>query len=126
MEQRKILIIDDDRVLVQILGRRISAAGYEVLTAFDGVQGLKLAFHENPSLIILDIMFPAGGGIEILKKLSSSTKTWNIPIIINTGHDDPQFKQTVSQYNIVDFMLKPVDPEKIVQKIKEVLKENPK
>jgi len=123
MPEKRILIIDDDKVLVQLLGRRIAAAGYEVMTAFDGVQGLRLAFQEKPSLIILDILFPAGGGIETLKKLSSSTKTWNIPIIINTGHDDPQLKQTASEYNIVDFMLKPVDPEKIIQKIKEVLGE---
>lgn len=120
--KRKILIIDDDRIFLQIMSRKITAAGYEVLTAVDGIQGISLAFKEQPQLIILDIRFPAGGGLETLKKLSLSTKTSNIPIIISTCLDDPQVKQMVSSYNVVDYLVKPIEPEKLVQRINETLK----
>lgn len=121
--KKKILIIDDDRVFLQIMSRKITGAGYEVLTAVDGIQGITLALKEQPQLIILDIRFPAGGGLETLKKLSLSAKTCTIPIIISTCLDDPQMKQMVSNYNVVDYLVKPVDPERLVQKINETLKD---
>jgi len=121
MPKKKILIIDDDRTFVMLIGRSITQAGYEVISAFDGVQALRLAFNENPDLIILDIRFPAGGGIETLKKLNTSSKTWNIPIIISTSYDDPEVKRKVEEYDIAGFMLKPVDPEKILLKIQNII-----
>lgn len=120
---KKILIIDDDRSIVLLLGRRLSQAGYEVISALDGVQGIKFSFQENPDLIVLDIRFPAGGGMGLLKKLNESTKTWNIPIIINTSYDDPEIKQEAEEYNVKKFMLKPVDPDELVKNIKEILGE---
>ena len=122
-QMKKILVIDDDRSIVMLLGRILTQAGYEVLTAADGVQGIKFAFQADPDLIVLDIRFPAGGGMGLLQKLSDSTKTWNIPIIINTSYDDPEIKQKAEEYNVKDFMLKPVDPDELVKKIKEIIGE---
>ncbi len=102
--------------------RKITSAGYEVLTAVDGIQGISSAIKEQPQLIILDIKFPAGGGLETLKKLSLSAKTCNIPVIISTCLDDPQIKQTVSSYNVVDYLVKPIEPELLIQKINETFK----
>lgn len=123
MSKKKILVIDDDRVLILLLNRRISEAGYEVISAFDGVQGLRLAFQKNPALILLDIRFPAGGGIETLKKLNTSMKTMNIPIIIITSYDDPQIREQTSEYNVLEYMLKPLDIEKLLTKIREIIGE---
>ncbi len=123
MANKKILIIDDDKVLTLLLSRKLSEAGYEVVNAFDGVQGLRLAFHEKPDLILLDIRFPAGGGINTLEKLSSSTKTWNIPIIIITGYDEPEIKQQISGYNVIEYMIKPIEPQSLIDKIREVIGE---
>lgn len=121
MTNKKILIIDDDRALVHLLTLRITEAGYEVLSALDGVQGLRLAFQEKPSLIILDIRFPAGGGIETLKKIKSSHKTMSTPIVIITIYDDPQTRQEVSKYDVKEFMVKPIDPSELVDKIREII-----
>lgn len=120
--KKKILIIDDDRIFLQIMSRKITEAGYEVLTAVDGIQGISSAIKEQPQLIILDIRFPAGGGLETLRKLSLSAKTCNIPVIISTCLEDPQMKQIVSNYNVVDYLVKPIDPERLVQRINETLK----
>jgi two-component system alkaline phosphatase synthesis response regulator PhoP len=120
---KKILVIDDDRSIVLLLSRRLTQAGYEVITAVDGVQGTKFSFQANPDLIVLDIRFPAGGGMGLLQKLSDSNKTWNIPIIINTSYDDPEIRQKTEEFNVKDFMLKPVDPDELIKKIKEILGE---
>ncbi len=122
MPAKKILIIDDDRVFLQIMGRKIAAAGYEVLTAVDGVQGITLAIKEQPHLIILDIRFPAGGGLETLKKLRLSAKTCSIPVIISTCLDDPEMKKIIASYDVVDYLVKPIDPDIIIQKINDTLK----
>jgi len=123
MLSKKILIIDDDRALVLLLTKNIIEAGYEVIAAFDGVQGLRLAFQENPSLIVLDIRFPAGGGIETLKKLVASSKTMNTPVLIITGHNEPQIRRKVSEYNAAGFFVKPIDPKSLVNKIKEIVRD---
>lgn len=121
VSNKKILIVDDDKILSLILSRKLSEAGYIPIAAFDGIQAVKLAFKENPALIILDIMFPGGGGFSTLEKFSSSTKTYNTPIIICTVHDDPEIREKVNQYNFADFMIKPVEPNKLIEKIKEIL-----
>ncbi len=121
VSNKKILIVDDDKILSLILSRKLSEAGYIPITAFDGIQAVKLAFKENPALIILDIMFPGGGGFSTLENFSSSAKTYNTPIIICTAHDDPEIREKVNQYNFADFMIKPVEPNKLIEKIKNIL-----
>lgn len=123
MFREKILIIDDDRALVLLLTQKMIKAGYEVISAFDGVQGLRLVFQENPSLIVLDIRFPAGGGIETLKKIKASSKTMSIPVLIITGYDEPQIRQKVLENNGADFLVKPIDPNLLIDKINKILRD---
>ena len=123
MLSKKILIIDDDRALILLLTKNIIEAGYEVISALDGVQGLRLAFQENPSLIVLDIRFPAGGGIETLKKLMASSKTMSTPVLIITSYDEPQIRQKVTEYNVAGFFVKPIEPKSLINKIKEIVRD---
>jgi two-component system alkaline phosphatase synthesis response regulator PhoP len=120
----KILIIDDDRALVLILTQNMREAGYEIISAFDGVQGLRMAFQENPSLIVLDIRFPAGGGVETLKKLRSSSKTTNTPVLIVTAYDEPQIRQILLRYDIAGFFVKPIDPKSLISEINKIIGKN--
>ena len=123
MSSKKVLIVDDDKVLSILWSRKLSQAGYEPIIALDGIQAMKLAFQENPALIVLDIMFPGGGGFSILERLSSSSKTWSTPVIISTAHDNPEVREKVNKYDVADFMVKPVDPDKLIEKIKEILED---
>ena len=80
-QKKKILIVDDERDIVKVLVIRLESSGYEVISAFDGAQGVFMAHKEQPDLIILDIRMPAGDGFSVAERLKRSTHTWTIPII---------------------------------------------
>src|SRR5512136_1732309 len=83
--KKKILIVDDERDIVKALMIRLQGAGYHVVTAFDGAQGVFMAHKEKPDLILLDIRMPAGDGFSVAQRLKRSSHTWTIPIIFLTG-----------------------------------------
>jgi len=82
MTKAKILIIEDDRDIVEMLKYNLKDQGYETISALDGNEGLKLAKKEQPDLIILDIMLPFIDGFEVCRTLKKDQMTANIPIII--------------------------------------------
>jgi len=82
----KILIVDDEIQLIQMVQMRLEANGYEVVTANDGVEGLKKVKSENPDLIILDIMMPKMDGFEACDLLKKDPQTSQIPIIFFNRH----------------------------------------
>ena len=84
-QKKKILIVDDERDIVKALMIRLQGAGYEVVTAFDGAQGIFVAHKEKPDLILLDIRMPAGNGFSVAEKLKHSVNTLSIPVIFLTG-----------------------------------------
>jgi DNA-binding response OmpR family regulator len=84
-QKKKILIVDDERDIVKGLMIRLQGAGYEIVTAFDGAQGVFMAHKEKPDLIILDIRMPAGNGFSVAQRLKRSIHTFTIPVIFLTG-----------------------------------------
>jgi DNA-binding response OmpR family regulator len=84
-QKKKILVVDDERDIVKVLVIRLQSSGYEVITAFDGAQGVFMAHKEKPDLVILDIRMPAGDGFSVAERLKRSSHTWTIPIIFLTG-----------------------------------------
>ncbi len=120
---KKILIIDDDKDLILLLSRKLSLAGYDIVTALDGIQGTQLALKESPDLVVLDVKLPGGGGIETLKKLRGIPKTWTIPIIIITAYDHPQIRHEFHEQQIDAFIKKPFTDDVLLEKIKEAIRE---
>ena len=88
-QRKKILVVDDERDIVKALMIRLQGAGYDVVTAFDGAQGVFMAHKEKPDLIILDIRMPSGNGFSVAQRLKHSTHTFTIPVIFLTGSPDP-------------------------------------
>ena len=84
-EHRTVLVVDDDPKAVQLLGAYLDPAGYRVLTAFGGREGIELARHHHPDLLILDLMMPEVNGFDVVEALKSDTATTSIPIIIVTA-----------------------------------------
>lgn len=80
-----VLIVEDDQVISSALNEEFLEAGFEVLQAFDGEEGLELTKIHKPSLILLDIMMPKKNGFEMLKELKASPLTKNIPVIVLTA-----------------------------------------
>jgi CheY-like chemotaxis protein len=90
MESKKVLSIEDDAFLSSLVAGKLIEAGFSVITASTGRDGIMKATNEQPNLILLDIMLPDMGGFEILEKLKSEPLTRNIPVIIlsNLGGRD--------------------------------------
>ena len=82
---KKILVIDDQQGIVDILNKFLSKEGFEVLTATDGGTGLRLAKKHVPDLIVLDVMMPGMDGGEVMAKLQEDDKLVHIPVIFLTG-----------------------------------------
>ena len=83
--QRKVLIVDDEREFLVLLGKMVMNKGYKVLAADNGNDALDIAKREKPDIIILDIMMPKMGGREVGQKLKEREETRNIPVIFLTG-----------------------------------------
>ncbi len=84
---KKILIIEDDKILSRAISIALKDAGLEVVTAFDGEEGLEKANSEKPDLILLDLIMPKISGEEVLKKIRAKS---NVPIMIATVKEDPE------------------------------------
>ena len=85
---RKILVIDDESVLVETIAYNLEQAGYQVITAGDGTSALQAAHRELPDLIILDIMLPEMDGLEVCRQLRRESSTATTPIMMLTAKGD--------------------------------------
>lgn len=121
-EKKKILVIDDDSMIVQVLADKLTSEGFEPITAKDGEEGIKLATSQNPDLILLDLLMPKMGGVEVMEKLRAASD-WgkNIPIIIITNVDpDENTVRAVAKARPYYFFTKGLfDLEMLMKKIKE-------
>lgn len=117
--KKKILVVDDELDVAKALKIRLKANGYNVVLAYDSIQGFTIANKEKPDLIILDIMIPGGGGFVVAERLKQSTATHHIPIIFLTGisgGEDRAYKVGATSY-----LMKPYQPEKLLETIHDAL-----
>ncbi|MGZ3495256.1 MAG: response regulator transcription factor [Thermodesulfobacteriota bacterium] len=124
-QKKKILIVDDERDIVKGLMIRLQGAGYEVVTAFDGAQGVFMAHKEKPDLIILDIRMPAGNGFSVAQRLKRSIHTFTIPVIFLTGSPEKNAAEKAMALGARFYVKKPYDPEELLDAIKRALEEEP-
>ncbi len=123
-QKKKILIVDDERDIVKALMIRLRAAGYEVVTAFDGAQAIFVAHKENPDLIILDIRMPAGDGFSVAQRLKHSADTSAIPVIFLTGSPESNSEEKAVTLGVRFYIKKPYDPEELLDAIKRALEKD--
>lgn len=123
MVKRKILVVDDEFELVKAIQIRFEQAGYEVLFAYDGQEGLEKAQKENPDLILLDLMLPKIDGYKVCRMLKFDEKYKKIPIIMLTARAQESDAKLGFDTGADAFMTKPFQHEEVLAKIKELLKE---
>ena len=123
-EKKKILIVDDERDIVKALMIRLQGAGYEVVPAFDGAQGVFMAHKEKPDLIILDIRMPAGNGFSVAQRLKRSMHTFTIPVIFLTGSPEKNAEEKAMALGARFYVKKPYDPEELLDAIKRALEKD--
>ncbi|MFC1703900.1 response regulator transcription factor [Candidatus Omnitrophota bacterium] len=122
---KKILVVDDEEKIVKMVETRLKASGYEVLTAYDGSQGLQKATQETPDLIVLDIMMPGVDGTDMAQSIRINEETKNIPIIFLTCLIDKQEADDIGHKIAGDlFLAKPFDANELLSMIDKVLTEN--
>ena len=124
-QKKRILIVEDQAVISNMLKMRLEANNYEVITASDGQEGLEKARKDNPSLIILDIMLPKMNGYKVCQILKADPKYNTIPIIISSGRTPQEIRKVGKEMGADAFVSKPFEAEELLSKMKELL-EKPK
>jgi DNA-binding response OmpR family regulator len=120
---KKILVVDDEAQLVDMVKVRLEANNYLVLTAFDGQEGLEKACKDNPDLIILDLMLPQMDGYKVCGLLKADTRYNKIPIIMFTARAQDSDIKMGEKVGAEAYITKPFEPEELIAKIKALLKE---
>jgi two-component system alkaline phosphatase synthesis response regulator PhoP len=121
MPEKKILIVDDEKQLVSLVGLHMKMSGYDVLSAADGEKALTIVREENPDLVILDLMLPKIDGFEVCKRLRAESKIWNTPVIMLTARSESMDKLKGFECGADDYVTKPFSPRELVARVKRVL-----
>ena len=121
MAKGKILVVDDEVNITQILEFSIGAEGYEVITAANGEEAIDKARREQPDLIILDIMMPKIDGYEACRILKANPLTKGIPVVLLTAKGRDIDKRLGYEVGATDYIIKPFSPNKLVDRIHELL-----
>ena len=121
--EKNILVIEDEDDLAVLLSKRLRSEGYAVSRVSDGVQALQQVRRLTPSLSILDLMLPGGGGRGVLVRLTMSVLTNDIPVLVLTGMQDPDYKEKVLEKGVDGYLQKPYDPVELLTEIKRLIGE---
>src|SRR5215207_1202944 len=114
----RVLIIEDERGLVDVLTYNLQREGYETLVATDGQEGLRLAQAHVPNLILLDIMLPGLSGTDVCREVRASGRTRHIPIIIISARSEETDQMVGFTLGADDYVTKPFNTRILIQKIK--------
>jgi DNA-binding response OmpR family regulator len=121
---KKILIIEDETSLIEVLANKITSEGFEVIKASNGEEGLETALSSHPDLILLDIIMPKMDGITMLTKLREDAWGRNVPVVILTNLSDNEIVARSIQNGVYDYLVKADwNIEDLVVKIKQKLGE---
>jgi DNA-binding response OmpR family regulator len=119
----KILIVEDDRFLRELIARKLRNEGYEVLEAVDGEEGLKRIKEEKPDLVLLDLILPGIDGFEVLAKAKEDPDTAQIPVIILSNLGQREEIERGLKLGAIDYLIKAhFTPGEIIEKIKNILR----
>ncbi len=117
-----ILIVDDEKDIVDLVAYNLEREGYEVLKAYDGEKALQLARSKTPDLIVLDLMLPGIQGLEVCKRIRQNPETAAIPIIMLTAKGEEIDKVVGLEAGADDYITKPFSVKELLARIKAVLR----
>ena len=122
MVKQKILVVDDEEDILELLKFNLSREGYQVLCAVSGEQALRLVRSENPDLIMLDLMLPGIDGLEVTRRLKNDPDTKNLPIVMLTAKGEEADIVTGLELGADDYITKPFSPRVLIARIRAVLR----
>ena len=116
---QKILVIEDEEGIIHLINLYLKDAGYDVVIARDGADGLALHAREHPDLVVLDIMLPAIDGFEVCRRIRSWSKT---PILMLTARGDEDDRIAGLEIGADDYLVKPFSPRELVSRVRAILR----
>jgi len=119
---RKILVVDDEPDIVELLKYHLEREGFRVLAAFDGREALELTVKEHPDLLILDLMLPGLEGLEVCRRLRRDPTTVSLPILMLTAKGEEVDKIVGLELGADDYVTKPFSPREVVARVKALLR----
>lgn len=119
---QRILIVEDERDIADLIGFNLVRAGYEIIKAHDGVAGTELALSERPDLILLDLMLPGRDGYSVFRELRRDSRTANTPVIILTARAQTEDRIQGLEAGADDYLTKPFSPKELMLRVQAVLK----
>jgi DNA-binding response OmpR family regulator len=118
---RRILVTDDEEYLIELLDVNLRPAGFEVLKAYDGEEGLNKAITERPDLMILDVRMPGMDGYEVCRRLKANDTTKDIPILMLSAYvQEADIKKGLS-VGAVAYLKKPFNVQDLIRAVKQIL-----
>ena len=122
MSKKKILIVEDDNFVAEVYSTKLLEMGHEVIIAQNGEEGLNVLKENIPDMILLDIIMPVMGGIEMLQELKKNEKWKKIPVILLTNVGEKDSIQKVQSLGVQDYLIKShFTPAEVIEKIDAVL-----
>jgi len=125
MSKPKILIVEDEADILEIIAYNLSREGFRVLSSRDGEEALDLARSEEPDLVLLDLMLPGMDGIEVCRRLKDEPRAAELPIIMVTAKGEESDVVLGLGVGADDYIVKPFSPRELVARVKAVLRRGP-
>jgi two-component system, OmpR family, phosphate regulon response regulator PhoB len=121
-----ILVVDDERDIVELVRYNLAQAGYRVVSATDGRQAIEMARRERPDLVVLDLMLPVLPGAEVARLLKQDEKTRDIPIVMLTARGEEVDRVVGFELGADDYVVKPFSPRELVLRVQAILRRDEK
>ena len=119
--RKTILIVDDEEDLLEILRTHLEDEGYHVMVACNGIEGLEIAKHEKPDLILLDIAMPRMGGLQMLETLKGLKGFAATPVVMLTAQGQTSNILEADRLRAADFLIKPFTHKELLQTVRKIL-----
>ncbi len=121
-QQLKVLVVDDEDNIIELIRLGLRYEGFQVEVASDGEQGITMAQRINPDLVILDVMMPGIDGLEVCRRLRANPTTQDVPILMLTAKDEVGDRILGLQTGADDYLTKPFDFYELLERIKAILR----
>lgn len=118
----RILIVEDEQDIADLIGFNLQRAGFEVLKAHDGIEGTQIALRERPDLIVLDLMLPGRDGYGVFRELKRDPRTAGIPVIMLTARAQTEDRIQGLEAGADDYLTKPFSPKELLLRVQAILK----
>lgn len=119
---KKILIVEDEKILADMYEESFRQHGFDVVVAFSIEQGIMLARREKPDIVLLDILFPVSNGIAFLTAKRDDPAIAPIPVVVFSNYDDPETKRQAAKLGALEYLLKTsFTPQQIIDRVEQFL-----